>query len=116
MWYCDGVTNLAQKRCIPCEGGALPLSREDSEKLLREVSGWELSVDSRAISRQYTFKNFVDAMNFANKITPIAEGEGHHPDLSIGWGKVRVELTTHAMSGLSENDFIVAAKINEISA
>jgi len=55
-------------------------------------------------------------MDFANKITPIAEGEGHHPDLSIGWGKVRVELTTHAMSGLSENDFIVAAKINEISA
>ena len=106
---------LAQKRCVPCEGGAVPLSRSAAEEFLKEVRGWALATDGRKISKELAFKNFVEAVNFANKITPIAETEGHHPDLSISWGKVIVELTTHAIGGLSENDFILAAKVDKIA-
>lgn len=110
------MSDLSEKKCVPCEGGALPLSREDSAVLLEQVKGWSLSADGLRISRTFTFKNYVEAMDFANRITPIAESEGHHPDLSIGWGTVTVTLMTHAIGGLSENDFILAAKIDEIAA
>ena len=105
---------LVQKHCVPCEGGALPLMRDESAKLLAETPGWTIAQDGLSLSREFTFKNYVLAMEFANTITPIAEAEGHHPDLAIGWGKVIVTLTTHAIGGLSENDFILAAKINNI--
>ena len=104
---------LAQKKCVACEGGTAPLSREEAEVLLKQVSAWTLSGDSRWISKELKFKNFVEAMEFANKITSIAETEGHHPDLQVSWGKLVVELTTHAIGGLSENDFILAAKIDQ---
>jgi 4a-hydroxytetrahydrobiopterin dehydratase len=106
--------DLAQKKCVPCEGGAVPLERAEAETLLKQVSGWSLGADGKKISKEFKFKDFLEAMAFANKITPIAEAEGHHPDLSIGWGKVGVELTTHAIGGLSENDFILAAKIDTL--
>lgn len=106
--------DLAQKRCIPCEGGTVPMFKQEAEELLKQVNGWSLSEDGKKISKQFKFKNFVQAMEFANKITPIAEAEGHHPDLSIQWGRVGVELSTHAIGGLSENDFILAAKIDLI--
>ncbi|OGG57437.1 hypothetical protein A2853_03680 [Candidatus Kaiserbacteria bacterium RIFCSPHIGHO2_01_FULL_55_17] len=106
---------LAEKRCVPCEGGALPLLREEAEELLLELKGWKLSGDTKNISKELKFKNYQEAMDFANKITPIAESEGHHPDLSVGWGRVGVTLSTHAIGGLSENDFIVAAKIDGIA-
>jgi 4a-hydroxytetrahydrobiopterin dehydratase len=93
----------------------MPLSREESDKLLKEVQGWTRSLDGLKVSKEYTFKDFVQAVEFVNKITPVAEAEGHHPDLSVTWGKVRVELSTHAIGGLSENDFILAAKIDEIA-
>jgi 4a-hydroxytetrahydrobiopterin dehydratase len=108
------MTDLVQKHCVPCEGGALPLSREESAKLHAETPEWTIAPDGLSISREFAFKNFVEAIDFANKITPIAEAEGHHPDLSIQWGKVGVTLLTHAIGGLSENDFILAAKIDEI--
>ncbi len=108
------MTDLIQKHCVPCEGGALPLMRDESARLLTQTPGWRIAKDGLSISREFTFKNFVEAMEFANKITPLAESEGHHPDLSIGWGKVAVTLMTHAIGGLSENDFILAAKINNI--
>lgn len=108
------MTDLVQKHCVPCEGGALPLSFEDSDKLMREVPGWTRAENGLSIQRSFTFKNFVEAMEFANKITPLAEAEGHHPDLEIGWGKAVVTLQTHAIGGLSENDFILAAKINQL--
>src|SRR5262245_44115240 len=101
---------LAQKKCIPCENGALPLSKEAAEEYLRQVAGWAISQDGKKISKEFKLKNFIDAMDLATKITPIAEAENHHPDLFIGWGKVRVELSTHSIGGLSENDFILAAK------
>lgn len=106
--------DLAQKHCVPCEGGALPLMRDASAQLLAQTPGWQIASDGLSLSREYTFRNFVEAMDFAAKITPIAEGEGHHPDLVIGWGRVVVTLTTHAIGGLSENDFILAAKLNAI--
>ncbi len=108
------MMDLVQKHCVPCEGGALPLMRDESAKLVEQTPGWTIAPDGLSLSREFTFKNFVEAMDFANKITPVAEAEGHHPDLSIGWGKVAVTLTTHAIGGLSENDFILAAKINDI--
>ncbi len=92
----------------------MPLSREDSAALLVQTPGWTVAADGLSLSRSFAFANFVEAMEFANKITPIAEAEGHHPDLSIGWGTASVVLTTHAINGLSENDFILAAKINTI--
>lgn len=107
--------DLAQKRCVACESGTMPLFRQDAEEFLKQITGWTLAPDARKISKQFKFKNFLEAIAFANKITPIAEAEGHHPDLSIGWGRVGVELTTHAIGGLSENDFILAAKIDRIA-
>ena len=108
------MSNLIQKHCVPCEGGALPLMRDESAKLLEQTPGWTIAPDGLSLSCGFTFKNYALAMDFANKITPIAEAEGHHPDLLIGWGKVSVTLMTHAIGGLSENDFIVAAKISQI--
>ena len=107
--------DLANKRCTPCERGTPPLTRQQAEELLKDVAGWSLSSDGKSVTKMFAFKNYVQAMDFANKITPIAEAEGHHPDLSIQWGKVRVELTTHSIEGLSENDFILAAKIGKIA-
>jgi 4a-hydroxytetrahydrobiopterin dehydratase len=109
------MTNLVQKHCVPCEGGALPLMRDESAALLVQTPGWAVAPDGLSLLRTFTFPNFVDAMTFANNITSVAEAEGHHPDLAISWGKVAVTLTTHAIGGLSENDFILAAKINNIS-
>ncbi len=104
--------DLSQKHCVPCEGGVFPLARQESEPMMKEVPGWKLADDALSISRDFTFKNFADALAFANKIGAIAEEEGHHPDLTVSWGKVGVHLSTHAIGGLSENDFILAAKVD----
>lgn len=88
---------------------------QDAEKLLQEVNGWMLWPGARAISKSFKFNDFKEAFDFAGKIADIAEAEGHHPDLSISWGRVEVELSTHSIGGLSENDFIVAAKIDTIT-
>ncbi len=106
--------NLREQKCVPCEGGIEPLSKEDAMKLNTQVSGWQLSDDVVTITKQFAFTNFVDALAFVNKVGAIAEGEGHHPDIELGWGKVRVVLTTHAIKGLSINDFVVASKIDEV--
>lgn len=107
--------DLAKKRCVPCEAGVAPLTKEEAEKMLQQVKDWKLSGDAKHISKEFNFENFLEAMALANKITAIAEDEGHHPDLSIQWGRVGVEITTHAIKGLSENDFILAAKIDKIT-
>lgn len=101
---------LAQKRCIPCEGGVEPLSMADVQKLLKEVSGW--TTNGKRITKSYSFKNFAKALAFANKIGAIAEEENHHPSLLVEWGRVNVELSTHSIGGLSKNDFILAGKID----
>jgi 4a-hydroxytetrahydrobiopterin dehydratase len=109
------MSKLAKKRCVPCEGDAEPLYPEQAEELLKQLSDeWMLIDQCRMLARTFTFKDFKQALAFANKIGEIAEEEQHHPDLTVGYGNLGVELTTHAIGGLSENDFIVAAKIDEI--
>lgn len=108
------MTSLAQKKCVPCEGGTAPLNSTEANVLLKQVRDWTLSDDAKKISKKFRFKDFVQAMEFANEIGRIAEEEGHHPNLGISWGMVTVDLTTHAIGGLSENDFIVAAKIDKL--
>jgi 4a-hydroxytetrahydrobiopterin dehydratase len=108
------MTELAQKKCVACEGMVDPFVREEAEVLLKQVQEWKLSDDAKSISKAFTFKDFAEALAFTNKVGAIAEEEGHHPDIELAWGKVVVYLTTHAIKGLSENDFILAAKIDQL--
>jgi len=92
----------------------MPLTIQEAEALAKEARDWKLSGDVRKISKEWKFKNFADALVFANKVGAIAEEENHHPDLTVKWGSVTAELSTHAIGGLSENDFILAAKIDKL--
>jgi 4a-hydroxytetrahydrobiopterin dehydratase len=120
------MPTLSNKHCLPCEGGTKPLDHEESEALLHEINGWKLLNDSpaknlaenlggQAIEKTFEFKNFGDAIVFVNKVGEIAEKEGHHPDINLqNWRYVTLHLSTHAIDGLSDNDFILAAKIDNI--
>ncbi len=104
---------LADKSCIPCRGGVPPLHGEELEKMKAQVSGWEV-VDGHHLFKSYTFADFVTALAFVNRIGETAEREGHHPDLFLTWGKVDVKIWTHKINGLTESDFILAAKIDQL--
>lgn len=105
---------LAGKRCVPCEGGTPSLSDEEARRLLAELGDeWELAEGK--LRRTFKFKDFRQALDFVNRVGEIAEQEGHHPDITINYNRVRLELVTHAIGGLSENDFIVAAKASRLS-
>jgi 4a-hydroxytetrahydrobiopterin dehydratase len=106
---------LVAKRCTPCQGGIPPMSCDIAEKYLPDVPGWDLQDNATKLKRNYKFKNFMDAMTFAQKVGALCEEEGHHPDISFGWGYCKVVFQTHKIDGLHENDFIMAAKVNEIS-
>ncbi len=106
------MTNLLKKKCVPCEGGVMPFDKKESEKYLSQLSGWSLDEKAEKISKEFKFKDFIGAVNFVNSIAEIAEEEGHHPDIHIFYNKVLLELSTHSIGGLSENDFILAAKID----
>ena len=109
-------TDLTQKKCTPCEGGTPPLPKKEADELLKQVSEWKITDSGKKITRTFTFANFVESVDFINKVKDIAEGEGHHPDLRLhSYKNVTVDLMTHAIKGLSENDFIVAAKIDALS-
>ncbi|WP_165065392.1 4a-hydroxytetrahydrobiopterin dehydratase [Paludisphaera rhizosphaerae] len=109
------LTDLTTKKCIPCEGGVPPLAQGDVAELLQTVPGWTLSADGKRIRREWRARNFVAGLRFFDKVGELAEDEGHHPDLHLaGYRNVAVEITTHAVGGLTENDFILAAKINTI--
>lgn len=107
--------DLKHKKCVPCEGGVKPLTPEEYGAYLRsELSGWA-DLDQKKIEKDYKFKDFKEALGFVNKIGELAESEGHHPDIYLhGWNKVRLTLSTHAIGGLSENDFILASKIDSL--
>tara|TARA_B100000949_G_C13998724_1_gene332278 strand:+ start:199 stop:561 length:363 start_codon:yes stop_codon:yes gene_type:complete len=106
---------LTQKKCKPCEGGVDPLTRDEAENLLQQTPDWIISNDGIRIRKDWKVKNFMAAMDFFNKASEIAEDEGHHPDFHlVGYRNMSVELWTHAIGGLSENDFIVAAKIDQL--
>lgn len=103
---------LARKRCIPCQGGLPRLTLKAAKGLLKELAGWKLSRDGKWLNKSYKFKNFVAALKFVNAVGELAEKEGHHPDIAFGWGYADVKLQTHAIGGLHENDFILAAKMD----
>ena len=104
---------LAEQRCTACEGGAEPLDREQAAALACEVPAWTLKAD--AIERAFKFADFRAAMAFVNQVAGLAEEQSHHPDIHISYNKVRLELSTHKIGGLSTNDFILAAKIDRLA-
>jgi 4a-hydroxytetrahydrobiopterin dehydratase len=106
--------HLTDKKCVACEGGIPPLTQDEILKFHPEVPEWGVATDTLSISRAFKFKDFKDALLFADRVGEIAEEEGHHPVLTVAWGKVGVLLTTDAIKGLSENDFILAAKIDAL--
>ena len=103
--------NLTEKKCVPCEEGTPPLAKEKVEEYLKEIGGWE-SKEDKLIVKTFNFKSFKEAIEFVNQVAVIAEEEGHHPDIHVHYKKVTLELFTHAINGLSENDFIMASKID----
>lgn len=105
---------LTERHCKPCEGGVEPLSRDHAEKLLGELESWTLSKDGKEIYRLFKFKNFHQTMEFVNALAWIAHREDHHPDLEVGYNKCSVRYSTHAIGGLSDNDFICAARIDAL--
>ena len=109
------MNKLAKRRCVPCEGKAKPLTEAKARALLPELEqDWMLIDGGRMLARTFNFKNFVATMKFVKKVAKVAEQEQHHPDMSISYNTLSVELMTHAINGLSENDFILAAKIDEL--
>lgn len=110
------IDALLRKKCVPCEGGALPLTLKEANTLLKQTPGWGIRDDGKAIQRQWKFKNFVQAIDFVKRVAEIAEEENHHPDIAISYSRVTLTLWTHAIGGLSENDFIVAAKVNTLNS
>lgn len=108
--------NLVQKHCVPCEAGEPAITDVVEDKLHLEVPNWLLlRQDNHKLRRQFTFKDFLEAVTFVNKVAEAVEEEGHHPDIYIFYNKVQLDLFTHAVGGLSENDFILAAKIDKLS-
>ena len=105
---------LASKACTPCRGGMPPLTRDEAERHRRETPDWSLLDEPQRIERRFKFKNFAEAFVFVTKAAELAEAEGHHPDITFGWGYATVSLYSHKIKGLHENDFIIAAKLDRI--
>jgi len=110
-------SDIKHKKCVPCEGRIKSLTPDEYSAFLeRELKGWMVA-EEKVLEKGYKFKNFKEALGFVNKVGDLAESEGHHPDILLhGWNKVKLSLTTHAIGGLSENDFILASKIDEIKS
>ena len=110
------MSNLKDKKCVPCEGGVIPFDISEIHKYQKKVDGWDILKDMKEkffLNKRFNFNNFIESQEFINKVGEISEVEGHHPDISFGWGYAEIKITTHAIEGLSENDFILAAKIDE---
>jgi len=110
------MDELLKKKCKPCEGGIVPFDTSEIHKYQKKVDGWNIYQNKNKIfflNKKFKFKNFLDSQNFINKVGEISESEGHHPDILFGWGYAEIKITTHAIEGLSENDFILAAKIDQ---
>lgn len=109
------MSDLAARKCKPCEGGIPPLTAAEGERLLAQISsGWALTQNARAIRREFRFRDFYRTMSFVNALAHVANIEDHHPDLEVGYNYCHVTFTTHAIGGLSENDFVCAAKLDLI--
>ena len=111
------MNDLLKKKCAPCEGGVIPFDISKIHKYQKKVDGWDILKNKKKtffLYKKINFNNFLDSQNFINKVCEISENEGHHPDISFGWGYAEIKITTHAIDGLSENDFILAAKIDKL--
>ena len=112
------MNELIKKKCLPCEGGVTPFDISQIHKYQKKVNDWDIVKGDEEIyflEKSFKFKNFKESQDFVNKVGEISENEGHHPDIKFGWGYTKVSITTHAIKGLSENDFILAAKIDQIT-
>ncbi len=109
----SGIGSLTQKSCAPCRGGIPPLKGEALKTLWREVADWKV-VEDHHLVKSFRFKDFKTALGFLNQVGELSEREWHHPDLALAWGKVDIKIYTHKINGLSENDFILAAKIDHL--
>ena len=112
----DDDRDLHNKKCIPCKGGIPPFAVSEIHKYLKKVDGWDVKKkegETYFLEKNFTFKDFVESQKFVNIIGTISENEGHHPDISFGWGYANIKIHTHAVEGLSENDFILASKIDK---
>jgi 4a-hydroxytetrahydrobiopterin dehydratase len=109
------ITTLVEKTCTPCRGGIPPLTAQEVAVLHKQVPEWTIHDDAHRIERTYRFKNFAQAFTFVHKAADLAEAEGHHPDISFGWGYATVSLQTKKIKGLHENDFIMAAKLDDMA-
>ncbi|MFO0838314.1 MAG: 4a-hydroxytetrahydrobiopterin dehydratase [Phycisphaerae bacterium] len=107
------MTELASRQCVPCKGGVPPLSGAELRRLHGQLPGWEV-VDEHHLSRVHSFSDFKSALAFTNRVGDLAEQQGHHPDLYLSWGKVGVKIWTHKIDGLTESDFVLAAKIDQL--
>ena len=111
------MNDLANKKCIPCEGDIPPFDKSEIHKYLKKVDGWDVKKNEDEnfyLLKEFKFDDFLKAQNFVNKVGEIAETEGHHPDIWFGWGYAKIKIFTHAINGLAESDFILAAKIDKI--
>jgi 4a-hydroxytetrahydrobiopterin dehydratase len=110
------MSGLAKKECIPCRGGVPPLKGEELTGLLEELGGGWRVVDGQHLEKEYRFKNFRTALAFTNRVGDVAEAQGHHPDIQLSWGKVKLAIWTHKINGLTESDFVFAAKADAVEA
>ena len=111
------MSDLSKKRCVPCEGGIPPFDTKEIHKYLKKVDGWDVKSNNDSnfyLIKDFKFKNFRESQNFINRVGDLAEKENHHPDISFGWGYCTIKIFTHAIKGLAESDFILAAKIDKI--
>ena len=111
------MEDLANKKCVPCEGGIPAFDIKEIHKYLKKIDGWEVkndNSDNYYLLKQFKFENFLESQKFINAVSKIAEEEGHHPDISFGWGYAKIKIFTHAIKGLAESDFILASKIDQI--
>ena len=112
------MSDLSKKKCVACDGNTPPFDKSEIHKYLKKVDGWDVKNDAENsfyLIKDFKFKNFLDSQLFVNKVGNLAEEENHHPDISFGWGYCKVKIFTHAIKGLAESDFILAAKIDNIS-
>ena len=111
------MNDLLDKKCVPCEGGVMPFDISEIHKYQKKVDGWEIIQNDKSaylLEKKFEFKNFLESQKFVNEVGRVSEEEGHHPDIMFGWGYAKINISTHAIEGLSENDFILAAKIDKI--
>ena len=111
------MNDLLKKKCVPCEGGVIPFDITDIHKYQKKIDGWDVVKNKEEmffLEKNFNFTNFLESQKFVNNVGQISEKEGHHPDITFGWGYAKIEISTHAIKGLSENDFILAAKIDQI--